>query len=151
MIETVVGLMAMLFLFCGFLQIIRLTSTHMSALCESREEVADRMFNDSHYSYGSFLTDWGAGNDEKRHTADDVAQNGNMSSENIIFDELCEDNAKNFSDRYALTSDKSSIYIVKSYPFIKKWFGLAEWDIETESFMTWCSGIESDWQTGATP
>ena len=79
-LELVVGLIAMVVLFMGMLQIQALARAHTRALSGAREEAgADAIAGSYMLRHGQprFIQDWQAGPDQARYSQDDVAQPAN--------------------------------------------------------------------------
>ena len=81
MIEFVVGIVAVLVLFAGLLQIIELSTTRTDAMIEARCEVAQAAIGGADVrGTPSYLETWEDGADERNFSADDEPTIGNQGS-----------------------------------------------------------------------
>ena len=86
LIEVCVGLIAIMALVAGMIQIGHLAKVHTDTMVEARKEagafaVADFPF----VAPPKYISEWEAGDDEKRHTADDQSSDGDaFALKNII-------------------------------------------------------------------
>jgi hypothetical protein len=72
MVEFLVGLVAVISLLAGLLQIVTLTRTHLDAMVAARAEAGGFAILDQNLLFDpDYIRDWDAGPDARRHTRDD--------------------------------------------------------------------------------
>jgi len=80
MIELMVGMVAVLALTAGLLQVASLSRTHTEVLTEARREAGEYAMLDLNLLFDpDYIRDWEAGEDASRHTRDDEAETGNAA------------------------------------------------------------------------
>ena len=79
MIEFIVGLIAVLALAAGLLQLATLTRAHSDAMVKARAEAGELAMMDANLiSNAEFIRDWREGSDKRRHTRDDQTTAGDV-------------------------------------------------------------------------
>jgi len=93
MVELIVGLVAVLALFAGLLQIASLSRAHTEALVEARREAgALAMLDADVFALPEYIQDWEEGPDGKRHTRDDVFRAADPAAfQGIVVERAAED------------------------------------------------------------
>ncbi len=81
MIELTIGMMVVVLLVSGLVQLIPLYMTHSEMLAETRGNAGEKALNPIALSDSpEYITDWNEGVDGERHTADDEAETGDTAA-----------------------------------------------------------------------
>lgn len=85
-VETMVGLVALVVLIAGLLQVASLAEKHTQAMNAARKEAAQLAMTDlTLFFTPDFIKDWQEGGDTKRYTKDDTSTAGDLYAfENVI-------------------------------------------------------------------
>lgn len=162
MIELIIGLVAVLVLVSGLLQVASLTKTHTDVMVEARRQAGRKAVNLFGGSESAeYIRDWEPGDDEKRYTRDDSFTDGSRGAfVGTIVDKA--GRAQNDWDIIARTANKGvselragsepteTFGLVRGYesrdvellPAVRSLLYRAHSiDVESEVWMTWCTGI----------
>ncbi len=162
MIEVIIGLVAVLVLVSGLLQVATLTKNHTDAMVEARREAGQRavdLFGGS--DSAEYIRDWETGADTKRYTRDDEFTGGSQGAfVGTIVDKA--GRAQGDWDIIARTPHQGMTELrsgaqpsetfglvrgratrdVQLLPAVRSLLYRADSiDVESEVWMTWCTGI----------
>ncbi len=162
LIEMIVGLVAMLAIFAGLLQVTTLTRAHADTQVAARQEAGNNALNmlyrDGH---ARFIRDWNEAADRKRYTRDDEAEDGDTGRfRGVIVDRAAGDMGDwNALDRIPLNAVSrmragqepiEAFGLVRGYdsrevsllPAVQSLIYRAKSiDVESEVWLTWSTGI----------
>ena len=84
MIELIIGLVSIVALFAGLVQMVSISRARHDTQYEARSEAGEDSLSDltALFSDAEFIEDWDAGSDERRHTRDDHTTSGDTSGFN---------------------------------------------------------------------
>jgi len=162
MIELIVGLVAILALLAGLLQVASLTKTHTDTMVEARREAGELAMLDLELMMDpDYIRDWREGPDTKRYTRDDIS----TSADSVIFDDTIVEKASADSDGWEILRevpdnrlsrlhdnldpvscfglvrgyDKKSVDLISAVQSLL--YRADTIDVECEVWMTWTKGI----------
>ncbi len=162
MIELIIGLVAVLVLVSGLLQVASLTKNHTDAMVEARGEAGRKavdLFGGA--ESGDYIKDWEAGADGKRYTRDDDFTGG---SRGAFVGTIVDKAGRSQEDWDIITrTPHKGMAELRSGAEPTETFGLLHGearrdvvllpavrsllyradsiDVESEAWMTWCTGI----------
>jgi len=168
LVELMVGLVVVMVLVAGILQIASMTSAHTDAMAEARQEVAPLTLLDLEPGMGvlsdaDYIKDWHEGADERRLSRDDYSDDGNT----VGFQDLIVDKTAHDPSGWAVidSSPNNRISALRADPMVITSFGLVKGsatesarldmlpafrhlvyrsdtiDVEATAWMTLCKGI----------
>ncbi len=164
MIEFIIGLVAVLVLFAGMIQLVSLTRAQTETMTEARENAAsDMMMDFDPMTSADYIKDWQEGGDEKQLTSDDTSDTANpFDLQNTIVEKSVADptewqyidklNANKISQLHGSAVPSSVFGLIKGQaktsaqidmiPAVRHFLYDADSiDIECEAWMTWTKGI----------
>ena len=162
MIEVIVGLVAMVVLIAGLIQIVKLTRAQTDAMIDAREMVAVMAFEDEPLSaFPGYIKDVGVGPDGRRFSSDDTTTGANAEDfdETITGQLVSQDNewdtldelpssaftslhgAPTPSTEFGLLRGRGSRSILTDPALRHLIYNADEIEIECEVWMTWTRGI----------
>ncbi|MBL7077046.1 MAG: hypothetical protein ISS31_06215 [Kiritimatiellae bacterium] len=163
MIELIIGLVSIVALFAGLVQMVSISRARHDTQYEARSEAGAESLSDlgALLSDAEYIEDWDAGNDDRRHTRDDYAASGDSFAFNGAIVEMSSPDSDGWTIIEQAPGDQLSM--LRSAPNPAQVFGLVEGtaeedvpllpavqsllydadsiEIESRVWMTWTRGI----------
>jgi len=163
MIELIIGLVSIVALFAGLVQMVSLSRARHDTQYEARSEAGEDSLSDldALFSDAEFIEDWDMGDDERRHTRDDRTGDGDSFGFNRAIVEASSPDSEGWQIIQQAPGDQISM--LRGTPNPAQVFGLVEGkaeedvsllpavrsllynadsiEVESRVWMTWTRGI----------
>jgi hypothetical protein len=163
MIELIIGLVSIVALFAGLIQMVSISRARHDTQYEARSEAGENSLSDLYtlFSDAEFIEDWDTGDDERRHTRDDSAAAGDSFGFNAAIVEASSPDEDGWTTIEEAPGDYLSM--LRGAPNPAQLFGLVEGraeedvsllpavrsllydadsvEVESRVWMTWTRGI----------
>lgn len=162
LIEVIVGLVVVLVLVAGLLQLASLTKTHTDVFVSAREEAGDAAMQEAPFSqFPSYIRDVTTGPDEKTYSSDDeftianseifnqsvVEMSASNSADWALLDSVSDNPVSGLHDTQFPQNEFGLLYgeaseTVPLIPAVRHLiYGADEIEVKSEVWMTWTRGI----------